>query len=590
MKRYKQFKRGKVLAFPKNALYFLAAIALCLLLIIVPLSTTYAQIPTISTPTSTSTPATTSTDKGVPVLLGGEKLFNISTRVGAFLPEERAQAVSNRLSGIAKDPTIQVEQIAIDDQQQTTNLTVGNRVLLTITDADAKVADQPRQVLAKSYLEKIQKAITQYRTEHSLAYLRQGFIKTIVATVVLLGTLILFALLFPKLYTRINALGSTRIPALRIQNFEILPATRISWLLISLVKLVRLILTVGVLAVYLPLVLSFFPWTRQFGRQMLGYFLQTAETFWEAFLNYLPSIFALAIIIVITYYLIKIVRSFFTAIGNGTLTIQGFYSDWAEPTYKLSVILLLVLAAVIAFPYLPGFGSPAFQGISLFLGLLFSLGSSVVVANIVAGIILIYTRAFQIGDRVKIADATGDVVEKTLFVTRIRTVKNVVITIPNSTVFTSQIINFSTAESDSNQPPLILHTTITLGYDVPWRKVHEVLISAAIATQHILSEPEPFVLQTSLDDFYVSYELNVYTKHPAIMARIYSELHQNIQDQCNQANIEILSPHYSALRDGNQNTIPESYLPKNYTAPGFRISPIDNILNSSNNQSHNSPQ
>lgn len=217
MKRYKQFTKGKVLAFPKNILYFLAPLALCLLLIFVPFSTAYAQIPTSSTSTPTLTPATISTDKGVPVLLGGEKLFNIRTRIGAFLPEERAQAVSNRLLGIAKDPTIQVEQIAIDNQQQTTNLIVGNRVLLTITDADAKVADQTRQMLAKSYLEKIQKAVTQYRIEHSPAYLRQGFIKTIVATVVLLGTLILFALLFPRLYTKINALESTRIPALRFQ-------------------------------------------------------------------------------------------------------------------------------------------------------------------------------------------------------------------------------------------------------------------------------------------------------------------------------------------------------------------------------------
>ncbi|NEQ28131.1 MAG: mechanosensitive ion channel family protein, partial [Microcoleus sp. SIO2G3] len=203
MKRYKQFKRGKVLAFPKNAVYFLAAIALCLLLIIVPFSTTYAQTSTTPTPTPTSTPATTSTNKGVPVVLGGEELFNIRAGVGAFLPEERAQAVSNRLLEIAKDPTIQVEQIGIDNQQQTTNLTVGDQLVLTITNADAKAADKSRQVLARSYLEKIQNAITQYRTERNPAYLRQGVIKTIIATMVLLGTLILFALLFPRLYTKI---------------------------------------------------------------------------------------------------------------------------------------------------------------------------------------------------------------------------------------------------------------------------------------------------------------------------------------------------------------------------------------------------
>lgn len=220
----------------------------------------------------------------------------------------------------------------------------------------------------------------------------------------------------------------------------------------------------------------------------------------------------------------------------------------------------MAFAATVAFPYLPGSQTPAFQGISIFLGLLVSLGSSSAIANIVAGIILTYTRAFLVGDRVKITDTTGDVVEKTLFVTRIRTIKNVVITIPNAAVLGSHVINYSAAANDPATPPLILHTTITLGYDVPWRKVHDVLTKAALATGQILEEPAPFVLQTSLDDFYVSYELNAYTSSPGIMAKIYSELHQNIQDQCNEANIEILSPHYRAERDGNQTTIPVDYL------------------------------
>lgn len=200
----------------------------------------------------------------------------------------------------------------------------------------------------------------------------------------------------------------------------------------------------------------------------------------------------------------------------------------------------------------------SFPGVSIFLGVLVSLGSSGAVANTVAGVILTYTRAFRIGDRVQITDTTGDIVGKTLFVTRVRTIKNVVITIPNATVLNSHVINFSAAESDNESSPLILHTTITLGYDLPWRKVHEVLIRSALTTQYILPEPAPFVLQKSLDDFYVSYELNACTKQPGRMALIYSELHQNIQDNCIMAGIEILSPHYRAVRDGNPITIPEA--------------------------------
>ena len=583
MKSYWQPQKRKLNAFLKRICYFVASIILYFLLTIVPFSPTHAQVPA---PTPT---ATTSINKGAPVELGGEELFKIRAGVGAFSPEERAEAVSNRIIKLAEEPTIPAERIRIDDKPLTTNLTVDNRVLLTITDADARLADQPRQELARNYREKIQKSITQYRIERSPDYIRQGIFNSAIATVLLVGILVLFAIVFPWLY-RISNLQATRFPAIRIQNFELLTATRISRLLIGLLKLLRFLLTLGAFIIYVPLVMSFFPWTRQISLRVFRYFLQTVEASWEGFLNYLPSLFAIGIILFITYYFIKLLGNFFTSIGNGTLTIQGFYPEWAEPTFKLSVFLTVILAAVIAFPYLPGFGSPAFQGISLFLGLLLSLGSSVVVANVVAGIILIYTRAFQIGDRIKIGDAVGDVVEKTLFVTRIRTVKNVIITLPNTSVFTSQIINYTAAELDPNQAPLILHTTITLGYDVPWRKVHQVLVDAAKSTTHLLSEPEPFVLQTSLDDFYVSYELNAFTQNPSIMGRIYSELHQNIQDKCNEAGIEILSPHYSAVRDGSQITIPEDYLPKNYTTPGWGIFPQGSILDLLNNKTHNSNQ
>ena len=587
MKSYRLSRKIKLNPFLRRFIYFVASIILSFLLNIVPVSVSYAQAPT---PTPTQTPATSSINKGASVELGGEELFKIRAGVGAFSPEERATAVNNRIIKLGDDPSIKAEAIRIEDKPLTTNLTVDNRVLLTITDADARAADLSRQELARNYQEKIRKAITQYRIERTPDYIRQAIFNSIIATVLLIGTLILFAIVFPWCYGKVRNLQGTRIPAIRIQNFELLPATRISWLLISLLKFIRFILTLSVLGIYVPLVMSFFPWTRQISLRVYRYFLQAAETSWEAFLSYLPNLFALAIILFITYYLIKFTRNLFTSLGNGNLTIQGFYQEWAEPTFKLSVFLIVILAAVIAFPYLPGFGSPAFQGISLFLGLLVSLGSSVVVANVVAGVILIYTRAFQIGDRIKIGDAIGDVVEKTLFVTRIRTVKNVMITLPNTSVFTNQIINYTAAELDPDQAPLILHTTITLGYDVPWRKVHQVLIDAAKSTTHLLSEPEPFVLQTSLDDFYVSYELNAFTHNPTIMARIYSELHQNLQDKCNEAGIEILSPHYSAVRDGSQITIPEDYLPKNYTTPGWGIFPQGTILDLLNNKTHNSNQ
>jgi len=229
---------------------------------------------------------------------------------------------------------------------------------------------------------------------------------------------------------------------------------------------------------------------------------------------------------------------------------------------------------VLISPYLPGFGSPAFQGLSIFFGVLLSLGSTATVANVVAGVAITYMRPFKVGDRVKIADTVGDVIEKTLLITRVRTIKNVEVTIPNSMVLGSHMINYGALADEDG---LILHTSVTIGYDVPWKKVHGLLIDAAHATKNVLREPAPFVLQTSLNDYSVAYELNVYTAKANALLGSLSELHQNIQDKFNEASVEIMSPSYAALRDGNQLTLPEDYLPRTSSPKGFKILPTESL-------------
>ncbi|NJN42356.1 MAG: mechanosensitive ion channel family protein [Flammeovirgaceae bacterium] len=250
--------------------------------------------------------------------------------------------------------------------------------------------------------------------------------------------------------------------------------------------------------------------------------------------------------------------------------ITGFYPDWAKPTFTIVKILLYAFMFVVVFPYLPGSDSDIFKGVSVFLGVLFSFGSSSAISNLVAGLVITYMRPFKIGDRIKIGEITGDVIEKSMLVTRVRTIKNEDITIPNSTVLSGHTVNYTTSAKDLG---LILHTSVTIGYDVPWKKVHELLISAALATKGILNEEtkKPFVFQTSLDDFYVAYQINAFTEESHRMAAIYSDLHQNIQEKFNEGGVEIMSPHYGALRDGNMVTIPSDYLPKDYQTPSFKI-------------------
>ncbi len=507
-----------------------------------------------------------------PVMLDNQELFTIRQGIGSFSAQERAKSITDRIEKIADDDALSPEDltIKIDPEDKNPSIILGDTVIATITSKDAKLQAVSQEVLAERALAKIKAAIVRYRQERQPDNLLKDAVLTVSAT--LATVLIFWVIIFisSRVFFQIQRLITSLVPGVVFQNFEIISSQTIGIFSLRVLQFIRTLIILTILYFYLTFVLRLFPWTRKFGDGFLQYFFSALEVVSQEIAKYLPSIFIILLIIFITHYLLRAIKPFFTGLERENLVINGFYPDWAKPTYNLLSLLIIALAIVIAFPYLPGFNSPAFQGVSVFLGVLFSLGSTSAIANVVGGIILIYTRSFQLGDKISIGDVIGDVIEKGLLVTRIRTPANRIITIPNSSLLNTNVINFSVSQREFKQP-LILQTTVTLGYDLPWRKVHATLKEAALATQFIVSEPAPFVLQTSLDDFYVSYQLNAYTDHPNKMVYIYSELHQNIQDKCNEVGIEIMSPHYKALRDGNHSTIPENYLPEDYQSPAFGI-------------------
>lgn len=492
----------------------------------------------------------------------------------SFPAEARAAAISRRIEDLSRDVRFHPKSISVADAEGASDIMAGDLVVMSVTDIDAKLAGKSRQELAADYAERIRVALTALRHEYSLKSLILGGVYAVISTAVLVLIFRLLGFLFPKLYKKINSWRGTIIPSLRIQKFELLPADRIAGFVIGVAKLLRFVLSLVALYFYASLVLGFFPWTRGYAQILVSYVLSPIQLVADAFIAYLPNVFFIAVIVLISFYVTKFIRIIFAEIRKQTITLPGFYPEWADPTYKIVRFLVFTLTVIVVFPYLPGSKSPAFQGISIFLGVLFSLGSTSAVANIVAGVILTYMRAFKLGDRVKIADTMGDVIEETLLVTRIRTIKNVEITIANAMVLNSHIINFSASARNGG---LILHTSVTIGYDAPWRKVHELLIGAALTTENILKEPQPFIFQTALDDFYVHYELNAFTDQPSRMAKTYSDLHEQIQDKFNEAGLEITSPHYASVRDGNQIAIPETYLPKGYAAPSFHLG-LENLI------------
>jgi small-conductance mechanosensitive channel len=331
----------------------------------------------------------------------------------------------------------------------------------------------------------------------------------------------------------------------------------------------QIFITLFILYIFIPISFSFFEFTSTWADTLFGYIFQPFKKMGLGIVQYLPNLFFIIAILIFTRFTNKLIQLFFGEIEKGHISFPNFQSEWAEPSFKIVRTLVNIFALILIFPYLPGSQSEAFKGVSMFVGILFSLGSTSVISNVVSGVVLTYTNAFRIGDRIKIGEIVGIVIEKNLLVTRVETTKKVIITFPNSLAMGNHVINYTTSAKTGEG--LVLHTTVTLGYDVPWRKVHEVLIAAGQATTGVLSTPKPFVLQTALGDFNVSYELNCYTDQPESMSLIYSHLHQNIQDKCNEAGIEILSPNYIAARDGNQNTIPSEYLETGYEPPSFAV-------------------
>ncbi|MCB0769072.1 MAG: mechanosensitive ion channel family protein [Flavobacteriales bacterium] len=323
-----------------------------------------------------------------------------------------------------------------------------------------------------------------------------------------------------------------------------------------------------VLYITLPVLFAIFPWTQDLAEVLFGYITRPVAHIAMSLWDFLPDLITIVVIVAVFHYVIKGLAFLRDEVRTGALVIPGFYTDWATPTFQLLRVILYAFMVVVVFPYLPGSDSPVFQGVTVFLGALFTFGSAGSLSNIISGLVLTYMRSFQKGDRVRIGEVFGDVIERNMLVTRVRTTKNEIISIPNSTVINSHTINYT---SDSAERGLIIHSTVTIGYDVPWRQVHGLLIAAAKKTESIEAEPVPFVLQTSLDDFYVRYEINCYTKQTTRQAFIYSQLHENVQDAFNAAGVEIMSPHYRAMRDGNRTTMASDQVPPDYEEPSFRV-------------------
>lgn len=505
---------------------------------------------------------------GIPVVPFRDTLFTIYTSLGSYAAADRAAAVEERVKRLAGDHEFHTDSLILEQQETSYVLRWRDQMVTSVNDLDALWMGTDAASLAHDYLEKIKASISAYREETSLKRLLIGILQSLL----IVSVIFLLVKGIAKLvgWTKRKALAGkgTLFNGVTFRGYELISAQRqvkAIWLVIGLLKWV-VILTLVYLA--LPLLLNIFPMTRGYAPILLGYFLSPLKDIAMSVIDYFPKLITIVVIGLLFRYLLRLLKFFAHELQSGALALPGFFPDWAMPTYQILRVLLLAFMVIVIFPYLPGSESPVFKGVSVFIGVLFTFGSAGALGNIVAGLVLTYMRSFTVGDRVKIGDVAGDIIEKSLLVTRIRTVKNEVISVPNSQVMNSHTINYS---MDAPEKGLIIHTNITMGYDIPWQRVHELALVAAGKVEWLEVEPPPFVLQNSLDDFYVTYQVNAYTKSPNKQALIYSELHKHLLDEFHAAGIELLSPHFRAVRDGSGREMPADSRKGNEFVPPIRV-------------------
>lgn len=458
---------------------------------------------------------------GVPVVVEGDTLFYFYAKRGGHTPQQRAENVAADIAELGKLLNLQPDSVYVESSDIVTDVMYKGKVLVSFTDMDGLWENCTRDQLAADKRLVIMEKLHQMKESHGLLQLGKRIVYFIL---VLVGQYLLFRVtnwLFRKLKLRIVRLRNTRLQPFSIQDYELLDTHKQVRLLIFLASLVRYVIMFLQLLLTVPLLFSIFPQTKDLAYQLFSYIWNPVKSIFIGVVDYIPNLFTIFIIYMAVKYLVRLFRYLADEVQSEHLKLRGFYPDWAIPTYHIIRFLLYAFMLAMIYPYLPGSNSGVFQGISVFVGLIVSLGSSTVIGNIIAGLVITYMRPFKIGDCIKLNDTTGNVVEKTPLVTRIRTPKNEVVTIPNSFVMSSHTVNFS---QSAREYGLIIHSEVSIGYDVPWRTVNKLLVEAALNTPGVVDDPRPFVLSTSLSDWYPVYQVNAYIKDADRLAEIYSDL------------------------------------------------------------------
>lgn len=477
-----------------------------------------------------------------PVQIDGYTLFKV--RGASSQPaQKRAAAIAQRIRDAADDPAVRPDDLSIAPEPVGLGIRAGDRLLVYVSESDARLESQTPVVLAEFHRRQIAESIQRYRLERTPEHLLKSLALSAVATALAIGAILLTGWLLQRLDGLLERRYGARIELLSEKLGSAMHVGGGSMLrtLQSAIRTLRFIAFIAIAIAWLDVVFSQFPWTRWLSANIADLLLRPLATITLGIADYIPKLLFLIVLALVTRFGLRLLRLYFDALERGTVELVNFEREWALPSYKIIRTLVLGVALVMAYPYLPGSGSEALRGLSVFAGLLLSLGASSSVANLIAGYLATFGRVFRIGDLIQIGEVRGVVTQVRLLTTRVRTVRNEEVTIPNATVMNSSITNFSALARERG---LILQTEVGIGYQVPWRQVHAMLIEAAQRTPGLQTDPPPFVWQRSLGDFAVTYQLSVYKAEADRLLDTYSVLHQNILDVFNEHGVQIMTPNY----------------------------------------------
>lgn len=408
-------------------------------------------------------------------------------------------------------------------------------------DVDSMTGQTLEQVVRET-VERLQEALDARRQAQNLPDLIKGIVLAILATAVFAVALwAIYRLHMRALHRgRLLAPGDLRIGGIALGNL-------IAGLERGAVKLTSLGLAAIATYLWLTFVLRYFPWTRPWGDGLARFIIDLLVTLGTGALKALPGLFTVLVIFVLTRVVVRAVDGFFRAVEQEAMAVAWLAPDTAKATRRLTSVLIWIFALTVAYPYIPGSNSDAFKGISVFVGLMVSLGSAGLVNQIMSGLVVAYSRALKGGDFVQVGTTVGTVSEVGMLSTKVITPKREAVTVPNAVLVGSPITNYSRL---ADKQGAIVGTKVTIGYDTPWRQVHAMLTLAAERTPGVRKDPKPFVLQRALADFYPEYELIVHIDQAEQRFRTLSDLHAQIQDVFNEFGVQIMSPNFRMQPEG----------------------------------------